>query len=144
MAKRILNFLGTLLCTAALAAAAASSLAYEYHLIKAGEVCQKKVASGSWHLCGEVSASGTISFTNTGPHEVIVFTTGGRGVEVLPVAGIPIVNRAEDTGVAQQKTLKPDDSGSFSLTNTNPRVYIGRADHMATNRTIAITFNEAP
>ena len=49
--------------------------------IAVNEVCQKKIAEPSWHLCGAAPADGQISFDNVGPHEAKVFTTPSEGIQ---------------------------------------------------------------
>jgi hypothetical protein len=52
------------LLTAALAAAAAPASAGE---LETNTVCEKKVASGSWHECGYAPADGPIVYINPCP-----------------------------------------------------------------------------
>jgi hypothetical protein len=133
----------TMLLAAALAAAAAPALADD---IGQGQECRKKVASGSWHLCGAAPAAGQITYTNTGTHEVIVFTYGGTQsfpYVVRPVAGTPIVERKDVTNVDQWQKLKPGESGGLPVAESQP-VLIGRVDHMLSDRTIAVRFDDVP
>jgi hypothetical protein len=146
MAKRILNLHRTLLFTAALAAVAAPALAVEPDIQK-GQVCEKKVKPNSWHVCGAAPATGNITFTNTGPHDVTVFTTGPLGVgDDLP-AGAPACDTAGYVGEGKilqcSMGIKPDARVWIAMEDYQ-LFYIARADHMLTDRTIAVTFDEVP
>jgi len=50
--------------------------------IKVNDVCEKKIAAGSWHLCGTAPGAGLLWFNNTGPHEAMVFTDPAWGSQV--------------------------------------------------------------
>jgi multiple antibiotic resistance protein len=107
-----------------------------YVMIAAGQVCSKKVVSGSWHLCGKAPGSGTLSFTNIGPHEVFVFAVSQR----TPISADPTAGQAIGDGCLPGAHLKPGESGEIRVGKNLELVYIARDDHMLTDRTIAITF----
>jgi hypothetical protein len=130
-----------LLIAAALTAAAAPALAAE---IKAGDVCQKKVAAFSWHECGRLPATGRLTFINTGTHEVTVFSTGTDPIHPFTK---PFLGPAcQDGGVGFEKcviNIQPNDRYALEL-GRGDYVYIARADGMWSDRTIAVTFEDVP
>jgi hypothetical protein len=138
MTKRTLNLQRAMLLAAALAAVAAPASAYE--MIKKGDVCSKKVVSGSWHLCGEAPYAGTLSFTNTGPHEVFVFAVS----QTTPITGDPTAGQSIADGALPGASLKPGEKGNIRVGKHLELVYIARVDHMMTDRTIAITIDGVP
>jgi hypothetical protein len=139
MTKRIRCLHRTLLFTAALAATTAPAFADN---LQPGQVCEKKVASGSWHECGAAPSAGTISYTNTGTHDVVVFTTGPDGVSAHPIAGAAacLDDQNYDSSMLNCGSQKPGERGSVAM-ESGQRFYIGRADQQLTERTIAVTLD---
>jgi hypothetical protein len=147
MIRRMLKLQGPMLFTAALAAATTAALAAEPIPIKAGDVCEKKVAANSWHVCGAAPGTGQMTVANTGVHQVTVFTTGPDGVQedvsdkpigsweqgYLDQAGVVTIERDLPTREAWQTDVE---KGQL--------VYIARSDHMVTQRTITVQFTAAP
>jgi Fibronectin type III domain len=116
--------------------------------IAAGEVCQKKVAAASWHVCGAVPADGSIGYTNTGIHDVTVFTTGSHGIQCNP--GVP-VNQLDQAGLESCEILQIQEAdplvpgaGESMSVSKDQLVYIARAEALISDRTLAIQFEEVP
>jgi hypothetical protein len=138
MAKCILNLFGTLLLTAALAAAATPARAQEEVIpdIQQNETCQQKVGWRSWYLCGAVPADGHITYTNGGIHGVTVFTTGPDGIQCNhPTDEFPDTEVLEACGALQVHENLAVNGSSQTDVETGQLVYIGRADNQSSRRT---------
>ena len=71
-ARRPVPIAAFLFVVVALAAAIQHTTAAEN--IYAGQTCSDKVYWNKSHLCGYAPGTGTLRFTNTGVHEVAIFT----------------------------------------------------------------------
>jgi hypothetical protein len=134
----------TMLLTAALTAVAPPALAAD---IKQGDVCEKKVVSGSWHDCGQAARAGIFGFTNVSPHKVSVFVTYEDGPQEFPLAGKPLCEadqrRLWAVDAAQLSTHAPGEAGAKEM-QPGWHLYVARCDEMLTNRTIGIQFHQVP
>jgi hypothetical protein len=151
MTKGILCFFGALLLTAALTVPSGAGSAQE---IASGMLCSNKVAANSWHVCGAVPFNedgtiyeGPITFEAAGSHEVTVFTTGAIGIK-SSVEGVPVGKwsafELSEAGVKQiQRSLRPQELGQVEV-QTGDLVYVARADHMVTDRTVGVVFLDVP
>jgi hypothetical protein len=124
--------------------AAAPALAADPIPINQGDVCQKKIKTNSWHLCGLAPATGYLKFTNTGSHIVTVFAAASDGIRADP-NWHPIdewnSRDLEGAGVLHNVANKIAVNGSSIVQVAKGNtVYIARADHMATDRTLTVTF----
>ena len=113
--------------------------------IAVNDVCQKKIAEASWHLCGSAPADGQISFDNVAPHEAMVFTTPSEGIQCTP-DGLLKGDRVGDCNIlhfAQPNPLPTAEAGQVQVSRGD-LVYLARADQQLSDRTLAIKFTAVP
>jgi Fibronectin type III domain len=146
-----LNLFGALLFTASVTVLGGAAMAQD---IASGMLCSRKVAANSWHVCGAVPFKedgtryeGPITYEAAGSHEVTVFTTGAIGIQ-SSVDGLPIGKWSafdlSEAGVEQiQRSLRPGELGQIEV-STGDLVYVARADHMVTDRTVGVVFLDVP
>jgi Fibronectin type III domain len=110
--------------------------------IEVNDVCQKKIAPGSWHLCGTAPGSGTIAFENTGIHEAMVFTTPPGGIECTTDGLGDIACNIKNRG--QPNPLPTNSAGQVAV-DAGDVVYLARADgELFSSRTLEIQFTAVP
>jgi len=149
MAKWLLNLFGALLFIAALAAAATPALAQTDFLpIQEGDTCQKKTPDSAWFLCGTVQADGYIAYTNTGVHNVTIFTTDSPGLKCSPgnvdLFTDPTVDLEECGALQVDAFLHVKDSGQLDVKG-GQLVFIARADGgTLSSRTLTVHITAAP
>jgi hypothetical protein len=110
--------------------------------IAVNDVCEKKIAPGSWHLCGTAPGTGTIGFENTGIHEAMVFTTPPGGIQCfVDPDGDESCNIKND---GQPNPLPTNSAGQVAVAEGDV-VYLARADgELFSSRTLAIQFTAVP
>ena len=145
MVKGILNLVGTLLFIAALAAAATPALAQsDFTPLRAGETCREKVGDFEWFLCGSVETDGHITYTNTGVHNVTLFTTGADGFQCAPGIDTTDPESFKQCGALQVEfNLHVSDSAQTDV-EMGQLVYLARSDSVSSSRTLTAHFTEAP
>ena len=110
--------------------------------IAVNDVCQKKIAPGSWHLCGAAPAAGTIAFENTGIHEAKVFTTPSGGIQCHLDLDDDVICNVKNTG--QPNPLPTNTAGQVAV-SAGDVVYLARADgELFSSRTLTIQFTAVP
>jgi hypothetical protein len=97
--------------------------------IKTGDVCEKKVAPWSYHLCGLVPADGQVTYTNNGPHVLTVCTTK---------SGL----NPEET-CEQFQNVQPNEQMVIAVSE-GLLFWILRHDNQLSYRTLSIQFNAVP
>jgi hypothetical protein len=146
MGKGIGHLFGALMFTAALAAATTPAPAQDIPDIQQNETCQQKVDPDSWWLCGRVPADGHITYSNVGIHNVTVFTTGPDGIGCAPplFEDLSIEKQLRECGALEVHEGLPVNGSSQTDVEAGQLVYIARADHTGSRRTIAVDFPAVP
>ena len=108
--------------------------------IRTGDVCKAKVFVNSVHLCGTAPGAGTLKFTNDGVHIVAVFTIAA-GTNTVAWDGS--VNGAEQFASQFIDDIPVKAQVQIPVV-TGDRIWIGRADHTISNRTISVLFDDVP
>jgi Fibronectin type III domain len=112
--------------------------------IAVNDVCQKKIAAGSWHLCGTAPDAGTIEFENTGIHEAMVFTTPSGGLKCQPDGDPDGGETCNVKNIGQPSPLPTDSDGQVDV-SAGDVVYLARADgELFSSRTLEIKFTAVP
>jgi hypothetical protein len=112
--------------------------------IAVNDVCQKKIAAGSWHLCGTAPDDGVIEFENTGPHEALVFTTPSGGLKCQSDGDPDGGETCNVLSIGQPNPLPTQSTGQVEV-SAGDVVYLGRADaELFSSRTLAIQFTAVP
>ncbi len=104
-----------------------------------GDVCTK-VFVNSVHLCGTAPGAGTLKFTNDGVHIVAVFTIAA-GTNTVAWDGS--VNGAEQFARQFVDDIPLKAQVQIPVV-TGDRIWIGRADHTISYRTISVRFDDVP
>jgi hypothetical protein len=108
--------------------------------LRNGDTCTAKIFVDSVHLCGTSPGTGTLKFTNVGIHLVGVFTIAA-GTDTSGWDGS--ANGATKFTSHYIDSIPSNTSATIPV-NQYDQVWIARADHTISYRTISVRFDDIP